>query len=85
VIPNPFQAKATIAFDLAAEAQVAVRIFDTSGRLLRVLADGTHSAGRHHLEWDGTAADGGRVPTGIYYCQFRGTAINQTRRLVLTR
>ena len=85
VRPNPFQARTTIAFDLATSAPVAVRIFDTSGRLLRVLANGTFSPGRYTLEWDGTSADGGRVSAGIYYCKFRGGAAEETRRLVYFR
>src|SRR5262249_44747444 len=59
-VPNPFNPTTTIAFDLAHEGAVQLRIVDVRGRVLRTLAQGSWPAGRHVLSWNGTDDAGNR-------------------------
>jgi hypothetical protein len=47
-------------------AVIRVRIYDSMGRLIRMLADGEPSASRGELIWDGFDNDRRRAPMGIY-------------------
>lgn len=49
-------------------AEVTVRVYDLTGRVVAVLHRGTLSAGTHRFVWDGTASGGGPVPSGEYFC-----------------
>ena len=49
-----------------------VQLFDVNGRLIRTLRDESEvRAGRHNVTIDGTASNGGRLSSGIYYVRIR--------------
>ena len=52
VRPSPFNARATIRFNLAQSEQAKLTIYDLSGRRVRQLVDGALEAGEHSLVWD---------------------------------
>ena len=63
--PNPCQSSTLLRFDLAAPGVAALDILDVGGHL--VWAHRTlWAAGPHALTWDVRAADGSRLPAGIY-------------------
>lgn len=84
--PNPFRSQTTIGFDLAARAPVSLRIYDVSGRQVRVLADGgMREAGSHAVEWNGRDEAGALLRAGLYLCKLDANGMSDTRRIVLTR
>lgn len=64
--PNPTSAGSEIAFRLARESTVSLRVFDVSGREVKKLVDASLPAGAHTARWDGTNADGRLVSAGVY-------------------
>ena len=85
-VPNPCAALGTrIAFSLREPGEVSLRVFDASGRLVRVLAEGLHAAGPHEAAWDGRDARGRTAASGVYYYRLEAPAFSQTRRMVLLR
>jgi hypothetical protein len=52
--------------DLTSGGDVDVRIYDLSGRLVRVVDTGRYASGRFARDWDGTDRQGNTVPPGIY-------------------
>ena len=85
-MPNPFTAGTTIAFDLARRGPVSVRIFDVTGRQVRVLAEGgVLDLGRHAMEWDGRDGSGSALHAGLYFCRLDAGATHESRRMVLAR
>lgn len=68
--PNPFSpgggALARIRFDLAAPADVRVRVFDFGMNLVRTLEGGARPSGANEVLWDGTTDAGTRVANGTY-------------------
>jgi hypothetical protein len=84
--PNPASTGATLAFSLAHDAVVTVRVHDVGGRLVRGLDPGQLAAGRHQLAWDTLGAGGERVAPGLYFVTLAcdGRALG-TRRVTVLR
>src|SRR4029078_13289380 len=67
---NPLvSGQATVDFGLSKADRVEVKVFDVSGRLVRMLADRQFAAGKHTLTWDGVDNDGHQVARGVYFTQ----------------
>jgi len=66
VLPNPFNPSTQIGFRLARAAEVSVAVYDTRGRLVRVLARERLDADAHVMTWDGTDDQGNAVSSGVY-------------------
>ncbi len=63
--PNPFAEQTAFTFELTEPAEVTIKIFTVSGKLIQVLrwdAD----AGYNILEWDGRDAQGDPISNGAY-------------------
>lgn len=76
--PNPVSHRARIPFRLDAEADVRVEVFDTLGRSVALLADGSLGAGEHTAEFD--ASD---VANGVYVYRLRtGSEVLQGQLIV---
>lgn len=67
--PNPMGTNANVVFSLAQKSDVALRVFDTSGRLVRTLAQGTHESGFHVVNFDGKSDAHETLPGGVYFYQ----------------
>ncbi len=68
--PNPFRPgmlSTTLRFTLPSEREVELRVFDVSGRSIKMLAKGHMAPGVHTLAWNGTDDRGSRVPSGVYF------------------
>ena len=81
-VPNPFSPVTTIAFDLPVAGNATLRVLDVAGRTVRTLADGTYSAGRHDVTWNGTDDAAGSVAAGVYFYRLETSAGTETRRMV---
>lgn len=65
--PNPMNPVTTIEYGVPEDgARVAVKVFDVSGHLVRVLVDGVKPKGVHVVSWDGESEAGRRVASGVY-------------------
>jgi len=83
--PNPFSATTTIRFELPCEREAVIRIYDISGRLVSVLADGEFGGGCHDVVWDGRCMDGHEAASGIYFCSAKSGDLETRRKMVLLR
>jgi len=83
--PNPFGEQTNFRFDLDEGGPVTLKVYDVSGRLIRVLHDGHLVAGRHSLPWDGTDGEGRRVGSGVYYAEMEGRSETASRSIVRIR
>ena len=80
--PNPFRASTSISYSLANAADVALRVFDVAGRLVRTLDEGTRSVGLRMVTWDGRDESGRSAAPGIYFYELRTGEQAQTRKMV---
>jgi hypothetical protein len=83
--PNPFNPQTTIRFGLKKPSHIRLSIYDSSGRLVRVIAEGRWGAGIHHEVWDGRNDMGTAVASGIYFYKLVTGSWERTRKLVLLR
>ena len=79
---SPFTA---ISFDLPGEKKVSLRIFDASGKLVRILVEKAMPAGWHSVVWDGTNDSGNRVSAGVYFYRFEAGEYMATKKLLLVQ
>ena len=83
--PNPFNPSTEIRFNLPAAASVTLKIYNSIGQEVRLLAEGLWPAGQHVVPWDGANAQGRQVASGVYLYQLRTGAFVQTRKMVFLR
>ena len=84
--PNPFNPSTTIPFRLEAPTAVTLGIHDVSGRLVRVLAEGSiFPAGSHELRWDGRDGAGRPAPSGVYFYRLETPAGATARPMLLVK
>ncbi len=83
--PNPFNATTLITYDLSADGQVKLEVFDVLGRRVTSLVDEFQIAGAHQVAWDGTDAHGNTIASGMYFARLvtRDAAIS--RKMVLLK
>jgi len=83
--PNPFNPATEIEFGLSASERVTLRVFDTHGRLVRVVLDQYLRAGVHRAEWDGTNSLGGKVSSGVYFYELKTGGYISRQKMILLR
>ncbi len=83
--PNPFTSTTTIRFSLPEASEVRLTIFDTSGRVIRVVHEGSLSAGEHRIVWDGRDSNGKTVSPGIYFVRLTVGSRNLQTKIVHLR
>jgi hypothetical protein len=83
--PSPFRGMTAVEFGLPTAGIASVRVFDVTGRLVRVLARGPYEAGRHRLVWDGHDEQGRRAGSAVYFCRLEANGISRTTKMVLSR
>ncbi len=67
LVPNPFNPRTTLRFEVAEPKEITVSVFDLRGRLVSPLFDGRMPQGPCAVDWDGRDANGQRVPAGTYF------------------
>ena len=82
--PNPGRSRVTIRWQLPTEAKVSLRVYNTAGRLVKVLVDGRTKPGAYTSVWNGTDARGRRLANGVYFCALDNGSKRISRKLVLT-
>lgn len=83
--PNPFNARTTIAYDLAEAGPIRLAVYSARGELVRVLLAGEAAAGSHAAAWDGRDDAGRRVASGVYYVRLKAGPTQTTRKLSLVQ
>jgi hypothetical protein len=66
---NPSGPRTAIRYSLAAASPVDLRIYSTTGKLVRTLYSGVEPAGLHQVVWNRTDDLGQLVGRGTYFCR----------------
>ncbi|HET9888647.1 MAG TPA: FlgD immunoglobulin-like domain containing protein, partial [bacterium] len=80
--PNPASLRAEIRYYLPQSGEVAVEVFDLSGRKVRELFRGTTQAGSRSVFWDRRNDAGTKVAGGVYWVRL--TALGEQRSRSVT-
>lgn len=88
--PHPFNLKTWIPYRLAESTDMAVRIYDLQGVLVRVLildhqTAGSYTSRSRAAYSDGRNALGERVASGVYFCQLQTDAVSPMRKMVILK
>jgi uncharacterized repeat protein (TIGR01451 family) len=88
--PNPFNPETWIPYQVAKDADVTVRIFDTRGQLIKTIALGHNEAGFYisidkAAYWDGRNQFGEKVSSGVYFYTLHAGDFTATRKMVIMK
>jgi hypothetical protein len=83
--PNPFNPTTTIPFFLPEDSDVRLSVFDSQGKVVRVLVSNPMPAGSREVIWDGRDTNGTLVSSGLYFCQLKASGTVETRKLLLLK
>ncbi len=90
--PNPFNPTTSISYTLRAVsssgvelARTKLAIFNMLGRKVKTLVDEVQIPGTYTVEWDGTAAGGKKVASGIYFYRLSRGDEAETRKMMLLK
>jgi hypothetical protein len=83
--PNPLVGTALLSYQLPADEQVTLVVYDLLGRKQRTLISGRRAAGTHQVTWDGKDDLGWLLPSGQYLCVLSGRSGRQVQKVVLLR
>lgn len=83
--PNPFNPVSTIRYELPLGSDVSLVIYDILGREVARLVQGEQAAGYHQVVWDGRAATGREVPSGIYIARLVTGEYSKAIKMVLLK
>lgn len=83
--PNPFNESTWIQYDLAAQGDVSLDIFDLVGGKVINLVKSEKPAGSHRISWDGRHEQGNFAPSGVYLCRLQVGKTAKVRKMVLLR
>jgi len=78
--PNPFNPSTTIRFDLAADRDVSLVVYNSLGQVVSHLVNGFRQAGRYSVTWDASAC-----ASGVYFCRLEAGSFVQARKLILLK
>jgi len=84
--PNPFNPVTTIAYEMPRSGHVDLRVYSTSGRVVRVLLDSEfQSEGNHAVSWRGCDDSGRRVASGAYFYRLNVDGETHTAKMIMVK
>ncbi len=83
--PNPFNPATTIAFSLARDTRVELKVYDARGALVRTLVDGTRPAGEQSVVWNGRDDADRQVAAGVYIYRLQADGVDVQRKMTLVK
>jgi len=83
--PNPFNPQTSIKYTVAHEGHVELAVYSLNGRRVRTLVSETRTVGEHRVVWDGTDANGLKVPSGMYFYKMSSGGETSTRKMTLVK
>ncbi len=84
-IPNPFNAKTEIVFDIERPCEVDLSIYNMMGQKVSTLVSGMSKPGIRSVVWDGADFSGHEVESGVYFYRLETDAGSITKRMVLLK
>lgn len=83
--PNPFNPSTTIEYTIPRANVVTIRIYDITGRIVRVFENGLQEAGDHRTLWDGRNNVEQLVASGMYIYEIRFEGSVLARKMMLMK
>ncbi len=81
--PNPFADQTVMLYRLDRSDHVRLKIYNSSGKLVRMYDQGMQKQGMHRLVWNGTDDKGNRLPTGLYFYRLRTEKESEGGKIII--
>jgi len=78
--PNPFNPKTIISYQLAANCNITLKVFDIIGKEVRTLVNEEKQKGSYKVEFDGS-----NLTSGIYFFRLKAGNFISTRKMTLLK
>ena len=85
VYPNPFNPRTTISYELPADTDVSVIIYDAIGQEIRQLVSRHYTAGRYSVQWDAKDHMGRSVGSGVYIAKIVAGSNTSIQKMLLLK
>ena len=85
VYPNPFNPRTTISYELPADTDVSIIIYDAIGQEIRQLVSQHYTAGRYSVQWDAKDHLGRSVGSGVYIAKIIAGPNTATQKMLLLK
>lgn len=85
VAPNPTQGPVAIEYCTGTTGPVGVIVYNTSGQIVRILAQGNETSGMRRVVWYGDNEAGKQVPPGMYFCRVAAGGMTSMEKIVLIK
>jgi hypothetical protein len=83
--PNPFNPSTKIEYQIDKPGTVALRIYDSAGRLVSEMNNDYGSPGNKIVEWEGKDNQGMSVASGVYFYQVISEGVVQSKKMLLVK
>lgn len=83
--PNPFSSEVRMRVNSKAGSPVSIRVYDCTGALVRILAEGKPAREEFTLTWDGKNQSGRKVSAGVYFVAVESKDSRSYSKLVLLK
>ena len=83
--PNPFNPTTQISFSLPQRSSVVMEIYDMLGKRISSLVNETKDAGSYRVTWNGSNADGVKVPSGVYFYRIQAGSFTSVKKMVMLK
>ena len=85
VRPNPMLDGGEVRFALPVTGNVALKVYNVKGELVRTLIEGSSPAGEYKIDWNGANSRGNRVTSGIYFLRLETRGGSAVSKVVVSR
>lgn len=85
VYPNPFRTDVAVKISLPQTQFILFRVYDTSGKLIKTVANALAFIGENEFFWDGTNIQGQPVSDGVYVMRITYLDQNLATKVILRR
>jgi hypothetical protein len=83
--PNPFNPSTQISYYIPEGCQVALGVYDCTGKLIRRLVEEYQSEGFHAVSWSGHDENDRQVSSGVYFYRLRAGKEDISRKMALLK
>ncbi|OQX83553.1 hypothetical protein B6D60_10335 [candidate division KSB1 bacterium 4484_87] len=83
--PNPFNLKTEIFYEIPEATQVAIKIYNINGQVIKTLVNKSQQPGSYQILWDGKDESGHDVGSGLYFFNIETAKFNRMRKMTLIK
>lgn len=83
--PNPFNPSTEIKFSIPKSERVKIAVYNSIGKLVKVLVDENMAPGNYKVTWNGEDNRGSKVSSGVYLYRLETPSFQATKKMVLLK